>query len=345
VAGTPNFRDLTGACAPLLSHATARPRQAGTSFESQATPAGRRLESQPAGTSQRYEHGALPSRPGPATPTYNWGPVLALSVLRCRSPAPASHCLRRLRLGAGFRRRSDFDDAEVAKAGIAMRAAGPLPGLTPYRRRGHQTSTLPRSPRTRSRPNGRRRRLQGSSRTCAAGLEFGSGWCSPSPRAIRPNSAPPPETTTTLVPEPACTTIPLGAQQLSSADGWPAEGWGGVSPRAVTHRSAPIPRTPARRYRGAGAAVRCGDGQRPGGDRRGEPDRLLAVPGTPGRPWPQLGRTVPRRRPGDDCVLVAGFRAESRWLRSPWLDQLVTGTGSSPRWLSSTPAPIPRWPG
>jgi hypothetical protein len=102
-------------------------------------------------------------------------PVLALSVLRCRSPAPASHCLRRLRPGAGFRRRSDFEDAEVAKAGAAMRAAGPLPGLTPYRRQGHRTSTLPRSPRTRSRPNSRRRRLQGSSRTCAAGLEFGSG--------------------------------------------------------------------------------------------------------------------------------------------------------------------------
>src|SRR6266480_2167247 len=43
VAGTPNSRDNTGARAPLMSHATARPRQAGTSFESQAQQrAGRR---------------------------------------------------------------------------------------------------------------------------------------------------------------------------------------------------------------------------------------------------------------------------------------------------------------
>src|ERR1700746_2589382 len=36
VAGTPNSRNHTRARAPLLSHATARPRHAGTSFESQA---------------------------------------------------------------------------------------------------------------------------------------------------------------------------------------------------------------------------------------------------------------------------------------------------------------------
>src|SRR5215467_4187423 len=64
VAGTPNSRDLAGARAPLLSHTTARSRQASTSFESQATRAGRRLESQPTGTPQRYEPGSLPSRPG-----------------------------------------------------------------------------------------------------------------------------------------------------------------------------------------------------------------------------------------------------------------------------------------
>ena len=52
--------------APLMSHATARPRQAGTSFESQATSAaGSGYESQPTGTSQRYDPGSLPSRPGP----------------------------------------------------------------------------------------------------------------------------------------------------------------------------------------------------------------------------------------------------------------------------------------
>src|SRR5690242_11571599 len=90
VAGTPNSRDLTGARAPLLSHTTARSRQASTSFESQATRAGRRLESQPAGTPQRYEPGSLPSRPGPATPTYNWAAI--------RAPAtgvPTTLCDRR----------------------------------------------------------------------------------------------------------------------------------------------------------------------------------------------------------------------------------------------------------
>src|SRR2546430_9733038 len=66
VAGTPNSRDHTGARAPLLSHATARPQHAGTSFESQAQK-GRQavVKSQHAGTSQRYEPGSLPSRPGP----------------------------------------------------------------------------------------------------------------------------------------------------------------------------------------------------------------------------------------------------------------------------------------
>jgi hypothetical protein len=43
------------ALTPLLSHATARPRQAGTSFGSQAPQGGRRLESQATGTSQRYD--------------------------------------------------------------------------------------------------------------------------------------------------------------------------------------------------------------------------------------------------------------------------------------------------
>ena len=55
VAGTPNSRKHSGARAPLLSHATARPRHAGTSFESQAQQGGRRLESQPTGTPQRYD--------------------------------------------------------------------------------------------------------------------------------------------------------------------------------------------------------------------------------------------------------------------------------------------------
>ena len=64
VAGTPNSRTFA-AFTPLLSHATARPRQAGTSFESQPQQGGRRLESQATGTSQRYDPGSFPSRPGP----------------------------------------------------------------------------------------------------------------------------------------------------------------------------------------------------------------------------------------------------------------------------------------
>jgi hypothetical protein len=58
---------------PLLSHATARPRHAGTSFESQGPARGPAadMRARPAGTSQRYEPGSLPSRPGPATPANN----------------------------------------------------------------------------------------------------------------------------------------------------------------------------------------------------------------------------------------------------------------------------------
>jgi hypothetical protein len=54
---------------PLLSHATARPRQVGTSFVSQAKPAGRRLESQPTGTSQRDD--LTHCHPGQARTVYS----------------------------------------------------------------------------------------------------------------------------------------------------------------------------------------------------------------------------------------------------------------------------------
>jgi len=51
---------------PLMSHATARPRHAGTSFESQASQgADSGCESQASRTSRRYEPGSLPSRTGP----------------------------------------------------------------------------------------------------------------------------------------------------------------------------------------------------------------------------------------------------------------------------------------
>jgi hypothetical protein len=66
VLATPNSRTYV-AITPLLSHATARPRQAGTSFGSQAKPAARRLESQPTGTSQRYD--LTHCHPGQAAPS------------------------------------------------------------------------------------------------------------------------------------------------------------------------------------------------------------------------------------------------------------------------------------
>src|SRR5262249_19223085 len=73
VAGTPNSRDYTGARAPLLSHATARPRHAGTSFESQAQQgAGSGYESQACRdlSTLRARPTAFPA--GPATPANNW---------------------------------------------------------------------------------------------------------------------------------------------------------------------------------------------------------------------------------------------------------------------------------
>ena len=43
VAGTPNSRNHSGARAPLLSHATARPRHAGTSFEAKPSRSRQRI--------------------------------------------------------------------------------------------------------------------------------------------------------------------------------------------------------------------------------------------------------------------------------------------------------------
>src|SRR6516162_1638483 len=73
-----------GARAPLMSHATARPRQAGTSFESQATSAaGSGYESQACRdlSTLRARLTAIPARP--ATPTYNWADL-------AREPQPAT---------------------------------------------------------------------------------------------------------------------------------------------------------------------------------------------------------------------------------------------------------------
>ena len=65
-----------------MSHATARPRQAGTSFESQATSAaGSGYESQACRdlSTLRARLTAIPARP--ATPTHNWADI-ACQALR-----------------------------------------------------------------------------------------------------------------------------------------------------------------------------------------------------------------------------------------------------------------------
>ena len=64
VAGTPNSRTFV-ALTPLLSHATARPRQAGTSFGSQPQQGGRRKKSQANRDLSTLRPDSLPSRPGP----------------------------------------------------------------------------------------------------------------------------------------------------------------------------------------------------------------------------------------------------------------------------------------
>src|SRR5437763_5064573 len=85
VAGTPNSTDLAGTRAPLMSHATARPRQAGTSFQSQTQQrAGSGYENQPTGdlSTPRARLTAIPARP--ATPTHNWADIA------CRTAAGLS---------------------------------------------------------------------------------------------------------------------------------------------------------------------------------------------------------------------------------------------------------------
>ena len=96
-----NFHAVTASARPqttLLSHTTARPRQAGTSFESQTPKPGRQAaqEPSPTGTPQRYGPGSLPSRPGPQR-------LRTIRRLGARSPRPCPSlsvaCYRRSRCG------------------------------------------------------------------------------------------------------------------------------------------------------------------------------------------------------------------------------------------------------
>jgi len=75
------------ALAPLMSHATARPRQAGTSFESQTQQrAGSGYENQPTGdlSTLRARLTAIPARP--ATPTHNWADIACCGTAELSLP-------------------------------------------------------------------------------------------------------------------------------------------------------------------------------------------------------------------------------------------------------------------
>jgi len=101
------------------------------------------------------------------------------------------------------------------------------------------------------------------------------------------------------VPEPACTTVPISAQQLSPAGGVPAGRARGVSPRAVTqpvstgssHSRSAVPGERVSLSVAVIASVLA----------------VTTVPasssagnaGRPRGPWPGPGRTVPRWWPGD----------------------------------------------
>jgi hypothetical protein len=111
-------------------------------------------------------------------------PALPFSCAGVALPmAPPARC----RLSPSL---ADFGDAEVAKAGAAMEgrrsAAGP-DAIAPAGAPDINASEITADAEQAERPQAA---APGIRRTCAAGLEFGSGWCSPSRRAIRPNSAP-----------------------------------------------------------------------------------------------------------------------------------------------------------
>jgi hypothetical protein len=80
VAGTPNSRTFI-ALTPLLSHTTARSRQAGTSFGSQPSrAAGGSRASQPEPLNATTPAHFHPGRLAPSTPILNWAGVCAFSL-------------------------------------------------------------------------------------------------------------------------------------------------------------------------------------------------------------------------------------------------------------------------
>jgi hypothetical protein len=93
-AGTPDSKDLHGAYASL-SHATARPRPAGTSFASQFQQGGRRIKSQPNRdpSTLRPRLTAIPARNPSSTRSLNQmtciGSDWAEAAAGCRETSPA----------------------------------------------------------------------------------------------------------------------------------------------------------------------------------------------------------------------------------------------------------------
>jgi hypothetical protein len=109
----------------------------------------------------------------------------------------------------------------------------------------------------------------------------------------RARAAPPPEAAATSAPEPACTTVPISAQQLSSGSGVPAGRARGVSPRAATQpvstdSSHFSPAVPGERVSLAPAVMVSALAVTTA---RASPSAGSA--GKPRRPWRDLARMVP----------------------------------------------------
>jgi hypothetical protein len=194
-------------------------------------------------------------------------PVELLRFFEKMTPAgPAAELSRSL---------ADFGDAEPAEAEAAIEgrpsAAGsdavpPVDAVTMAPVEAPDI-TVPRSLRTLSKPNGRSRRLQGHGEQAQPGLESGAGLMLPGPGSDPPGLRPPPEAATTALPEPACTTVPVSAQQLSQR----RAGRTGPGSFSAGGDSTGQPRflvLPLRGTGGAGIAVSDRDCQRPGGDHR-----------------------------------------------------------------------------
>jgi hypothetical protein len=194
-------------------------------------------------------------------------------------------------------------------------------------------------------PNGRRRRLQGPWRTRAArpGIRFRVD----APRARERSARTPPLLWRRLPLRCLNRRAPPSPSVRSSSaqpSGVPAGRARGVSPRAVTHRSAPVPRTPAPRYPGAWVSLSLAV---MASALAVTTTRASSSAGSAGKPG--HGRDLAARCPDGGRAMMVRWRLDQGQDQSgcvlPLAGPAVTSTGPSPHYLSSTPAPIPRWPG